>query len=65
MQTTPFTDHRGQFWHPDKYLVNGRLSAQTRPLVDSPDSDHYPRELTLTFEPIVNNATISGVEVLD
>jgi hypothetical protein len=147
MQTTPFTDQKGQFWYPDNYFMHGRLSTQTRPLLDSPDPDlfsgerfgHFsyaipvdPRDryrvilhfaefyfgpgapgkggvgsrifkvmcngqtlldnfdifreagsfhevtktfshikptaqgkLNLTFEPMVNNATISGIEVLD
>ena len=147
MQTTPFTDRNGRFWHPDNYFRHGRLSPQTHPLVGSTDPDlfsgeryghfsyaipvdtrgtytlvlHFAefyfgsgspgeggsgsrifkvmcngqtlldnfdifkeagsfRELTktfrhlkpsaqgklnLTFEPIVNNATVSGIEVLD
>jgi Malectin domain len=147
MQTTPFVDHRGQFWQPDNYFMNGRLSPQTHPLLDSPDPELFAGEryghftyaipvdtrgsytlllhfaefyfgsgasgnggvgnrifkvmcngetlldkfdilkevqslhevtktfrhlkpsaqgkLNLTFEPIVNNATISGIEVLD
>jgi len=43
-QTTPFTDRRGQFWHPDNYFMHGRLSAQTRPILDSPDPDLFSRE---------------------
>jgi hypothetical protein len=144
MQTTPFTDRKGQLWQPDDYFMNGHLSKETHPLVDSPDPDLYAGErfghfsyaipvdtqgtytvvlhfaefyfnaaasgdngrlfkvmcngqtlldnfdifkeagkfheltktfrhlkpsaqgkLNLTFEPIVNNATISGIEVLD
>lgn len=147
MQSTPFTDHKGHFWRPDNYFLNGRLSAQTRPLADSPEPDLFSGEryghftyaipadtrdrytlvlhfaelyfgsgapgnggvgsrifrvmcngaillddfdilkeagtlhevsktfrhlkpsaqgkLDLTFEPIVNNATVSGIEVLD
>jgi len=146
-QTTPLTDRNGRLWRPDNYFMHGRLSAQTHPLLDSPDPDlfsaerfghftyaipvdtrdrytlvlHFAefyfgsgapgnggagsrifkvmcngqtlldnfdifkeagsfRELTksfrhlkpsaqgklnLTFEPIVNNATVSGIEVLD
>ncbi len=146
-QTTPLTDHRGQFWETDNYFMNGRLSTHVHPLPDSPDPDLFAAEryghftyaipadtrgsyslvlhfvefyfgagasgnggagsrvfkvmcngqmlldgfdifkeagnfhevtktfrhlrpsaqgkLNLTFEPIVNNATISGIEVLD
>jgi len=147
MQTTPFTDRQGRFWHPDDYFMNGRLSPQARPLQDSPEPDLFSGErwghftyaipvdtrgtytlilhfaefyfgsgapggggagsrvfkvmcngerlldnfdvfkevgslhevsktfrhlrpsaqgkLNLTFEPIVNNATVSGIEVMD
>jgi hypothetical protein len=144
MQTTPLTDRKGQIWSPDNYFMNGRLSGQTHPLLDSPDPDLFSGErfghftyaipvdvwgtytlvlhfaefyftsaasgtngrlfkvmcngqmlldnfdifreggnlhevtktfrhlkpsaqgkLNLTFEPIVNNATVSGIEVLD
>jgi len=147
MQRTSFTDHNGQFWHPDDYFVNGRLSDQRQEVAGSPDPElfaterygHFnyaipvdPRDrytlvlhfaefyfgpgvpggggvgsrvfrvlcngetlldnfdiykeagslhaltktfahikpsaqgkINLTFEPIVNNATISGIEVLD
>ncbi len=147
MQTTPFNDQKGQFWHPDNYFMHGRLSSQTHPLLDSPEPDLFSGEryghftyaipvdtrdrytlvlhfaefyfgpgapgkggagsrifkvmcngetlldnfdlfkeagslhevtktfrhlkpsaqgkLNLTFEPIVNNATVSGIEVLD
>ena len=144
MQTTPFTDSKGQFWQPDNYFMNGHLSKDPHPLLDSSDPDLFAGErfghftyaipvdtggtytlilhfaefyfsapasgtngrlfkvmcngqilldnldifkeggkfhevtktfrhlkptaqgkLNLTFEPIVNNATISGIEVLD
>lgn len=146
MQRTPFTDHNGQFWHPDNYFMNGQLSEQRQQVAGSPDPDlfaterygHFnyaipvdPRDrytlvlhfaefyfgpgvlgggvgsrvfrvmcngetllddfdiykeagslhaltktfyhikpsaqgkLNITFEPIVNNATVSGIEVLD
>lgn len=147
MQAAPLTDRMGQFWHPDNYFMNGRLSANAHPLLDSVDPDLFSGEryghftyalpvdtrgrytlilhfaelyfgvgtsasggagsrnfkvtcngqtlldnldifrevgslheltktfrhlkpsaqgkLNLTFEPIVNNATISGIEVLD
>lgn len=144
MQTTPFTDSKGQLWQPDNYFMNGHLSKDTHPLLDSSDPDLFAGEryghftyaipvdtrgtyslvlhfaefyfsapasgnngrlfkvmcngqtlldnfdtfkvggkfheitktfrhlkptaqgkLNLTFEPIVNNATVSGIEVLD
>ena len=144
MQTTPITDRKGQFWNPDNYFMNGRLTNQLHPLVDSPAPDLFSGEryghftyaipvdargtytlvlhfvefyfnsaasgsngrifkvmcngqtlldsfdifkeagnlheitktfrhlkptaqgkLNLTFEPAVNNATVSGIEVLD
>jgi hypothetical protein len=147
VQSTPFTDHAGQLWHPDNYYANGLTSSQQQEITGSPDPDlfsveryghftyaipvdtrdrytlvlHFaefyfgPRlpggggtgsrvfrvmcngetlldnfdiykeagslhaltktfyhlkpsaqgKLNLTFEPIANNATVSGVEVLD
>ena len=144
MQNTSFTDSKGQFWRPDDYFMNGKLSSQMHPLVDSRDPDLFSGEryghftyaipvdtrgtyalvlhfaefyfnsaasgdngrlfkvmcngqtlldkfdifreagnlhelsrtfrhlkpsaqgkLSLTFEPIANNATVSGIEVLD
>lgn len=44
MQTTPFTDRGGHFWHPDDYFMNGRMSAQPRPLVDSSEPDLFAGE---------------------
>jgi hypothetical protein len=146
-QPTSFTDHDGQFWHPDNYFMSGRLSAQRQQIAGSPDPGLFAAEryghftyaipvdtrdrytlvlhftefyfgphasgvggtgsrifrvmcngvtllddfdifkeagslhaltktfyhlkptaqgkLDLTFEPIVNNATVSGIEVLD
>jgi hypothetical protein len=146
-QPTSFTDHDGQFWHPDNYFMNGRLSAKRQKIEGSLDPDLFAAEryghftyaipvdtrdrytlvlhfaefyfgphasgvggtgsrvfrvmcngavllddfdifkeagslheltktfyhlkptaqgkLNLTFEPIVNNATVSGIEVLD
>jgi hypothetical protein len=146
-QPTPFTDHTGNFWHPDNYFMNGRMSVQRQQIEGSADpglfgAERYghfsyaipvdPRDrytvvlhfaefyfgphasgyggvgnrlfrvicngstllddfdiykeagsfhaltktfyhlkpsaqgkLNLTFEPIVNNATVSGIEVLD
>lgn len=147
MQRSSYTDHNGQFWRPDDYFMNGRLSDQRQPIAGSPDPDLFSTEryghftyaipvdtrdrytlilhfvefyfgtpnsggggvgnrlfkvmcngetlldnfdvykeagslhvltktfyhlkpspqgkLNLTFEPIVNNATVSGIEVLD
>jgi len=146
-QPASFTDHDGQFWHPDNYYMNGRLSTQRQQIAGSPDPDLFATEryghftyaipvdtrdrytlvlhfaefyfgphassvggtgsrvfrvicngatlldnfdvykeagslhalsktfyhlkptaqgkLNLTFEPIVNNATVSGIEVID
>jgi hypothetical protein len=44
MQTTPFTDSKGQIWRPDNYFMNGRLSNQIHPLLDSPDPDLFSGE---------------------
>ena len=44
MQTTPLTDRKGQIWFPDNYFMNGRLSSQTHPLLDSPDPDLFAGE---------------------
>jgi hypothetical protein len=146
-QPTSFTDHDGQFWHPDNYFMNGRLSTKRQQIAGSADPDLFAGEryghftyaipvdtrgrytvilhfaefyfgphasgfggtgsrifrvicngttlldnfdifkeagslhaltktfyhlkptaqgkLNLTFEPVVNNATVSGIEVLD
>jgi len=42
-QTAPFTDSKGQFWHPDTYFMNGQLS-NPRPLPNSPDPDLFGAE---------------------
>ena len=44
MQSVPLTDRKGQLWHPDDYFMNGRLSNQTHPLLDSPDRDLFSGE---------------------
>lgn len=44
MQTSTFTDHKGQVWHPDNYFMEGRLSGPTRPVVNSPDPDLFAGE---------------------
>lgn len=43
-QTAPFTDQRGQVWHPDTYFMEGRLSSPARPLQNSPDPDLFAAE---------------------
>jgi hypothetical protein len=43
MQTTPFTDSEGRFWHSDNYFMNGRLS-HWHPLPESADPDLFSRE---------------------
>jgi hypothetical protein len=43
-QRTSFTDHGGQFWHPDTYYMNGRLSPQLHQNADSPDPDLFAAE---------------------
>ena len=147
MQRASFTDHTGQFWHPDDYYMNGHFSDQRHDVEESLDPELFSTEryghfsyaipvdardrytlilhfvelyfgnqaggaggvgsrvfkvmcngqtlldnfdiykeagslhvltktfshlkpsaqgkLNLTFEPIVNNATVSGIEVLD
>jgi hypothetical protein len=44
MQTTPFTDHEGRFWHPDNYFMNGRLRATPHPILNSQDPDLFAGE---------------------
>ncbi len=44
MQSTPFTDSKGQFWQPDNYFLNGRLSSVMHPLAGSPDPDLFSEE---------------------
>jgi hypothetical protein len=43
-QPTSFTDHDGQFWHPDNYYMNGRLSPQRQQIAGSPDPDLFAAE---------------------
>ena len=43
MQTAPLTDTKGQFWHPDTYFMNGRLS-NPRPLPNWPRPDLFAGE---------------------
>ena len=44
MQSTPFTDSKGQFWLPDNYFMNGQHAVQTRQLVDTADPDLFAGE---------------------
>jgi len=43
-QATSITDHSGQFWHPDTYYMNGRLSLQRQQIAGSPDPDLFASE---------------------
>lgn len=44
MQRTPFTAHSGQFWHPDTYFMNGRISDLRQQISGSPDPDLFATE---------------------
>jgi hypothetical protein len=44
MQRTSYTDHSGQFWQPDNYSMNGRLSDQRQEIAGSPDPDLFSTE---------------------
>ena len=39
-----FTDHNGQFWHPDDYYMNGHLSDQHHEVEGSPDPELFSTE---------------------
>ena len=43
-QLTSFTDQSGQFWHPDNYFMNGRLSTGRQQIAGSPDPDLFGAE---------------------
>jgi hypothetical protein len=43
-QLTPVIDHNGNFWHPDNYFMNGRLSTQRQQMSGSPDPDLFAAE---------------------
>ncbi|MGD0830895.1 MAG: malectin domain-containing carbohydrate-binding protein [Terracidiphilus sp.] len=43
-QPISFTDHDGQFWHPDNYYMNGRISTQRQQISGSPDPDLFATE---------------------
>jgi hypothetical protein len=44
VQSTPFTDHNGQLWHPDNYYANGVASIQQKEITGSPDPDLFSAE---------------------
>jgi hypothetical protein len=44
MRSTPWTDHNGQFWHPDTYYLGGRRLAHDQPVDSAVDSDLYSTE---------------------
>jgi hypothetical protein len=43
-QLASFTGPDGQFWRPDNYFMNGRLSTQRQPIEGSPDPDLFANE---------------------
>lgn len=43
-QRTPFTDRSGQFWHPDNYFMNGRMSEQPKPITGASDPNLFSTE---------------------
>jgi hypothetical protein len=43
-QRTPYTDHNGQFWHPDNYFMNGRMSESRQQTAGSPDPNLFDTE---------------------
>jgi hypothetical protein len=43
-QPTPFTDHDGNFWHPDNYFMNGHESTQRQQTTGSPDPNLFSGE---------------------
>ncbi len=44
MQPEAYTDHSGQFWHPDNYFMSGYTSAQRAQVVGSADPDIFAAE---------------------
>jgi len=44
MQRASFTDHSGQFWHPDNYYMNGHLSDHAHEIASSPDPELFSSE---------------------
>jgi hypothetical protein len=43
-QLTSFTDHQGNFWHPDDYFMNGRLSDTRQEIAGSADPELFAGE---------------------
>ena len=44
MQRASFTDHTGQFWHPDDYYMNGHFSDQRQEIEGSLDPELFSTE---------------------
>lgn len=44
MQRASFTDHTGQFWHPDNYYLNGHFSDQHHEIEGSSDPELFSTE---------------------
>jgi hypothetical protein len=44
MQSTPFTDREGRFWHSDDYFMSGQLSTTAHPLPNSDEPDLFSSE---------------------
>jgi len=44
MQRASYTDHSGNFWRPDNYFMNGRLSDQRQEIIGAPDPDLFDTE---------------------
>jgi hypothetical protein len=44
VQSTPFTDHNGQLWHPDNYYANGLALSQLQEVTNSSDPDLFSAE---------------------
>ncbi len=44
MQRASFTDHTGQFWHPDDYYMNGHFSDQRHEVEGSSDPELFSTE---------------------
>ena len=44
MQPRPFTDHNGQFWHPDDYFLDGYTSMKRMQITGTADPDIFAAE---------------------
>jgi len=44
MQPTSFTDHNGQFWHPDNYYMDGYTSSKSMQIAGTADPDIFADE---------------------